>query len=201
LKYLYASPTLSDYIKRRGKTGRTGDDNAWSHAIAEYKSNGIANKFVEYSKMAENIAYLIDGIIAIKNISLLKGSKNPFENLSFAEQNLKAEQLTGDALKAMYPAEKGFTVVPQAKLKYDEISGSFKPDWVVLNNKNVVVAVVDSKGASGSLTTQQRPFFKADASATISVGQYQGVNVVPANVTKQTFNWDRITGGMTISNY
>lgn len=70
-----------------------------------------------------------------------------------------------------------------------------------MNNNNVVVAVVDSKGGSGSLTTQQRPFFKADASATMTGGQYQGINVVPANVTKQTFNWDRVTGGMTISNY
>ncbi|MCO5238371.1 MAG: hypothetical protein M9933_19100 [Chitinophagaceae bacterium] len=134
--------------------------------------------------------------------ALMKAANNVFKKLSFREANLTAEQLTYKILQERYPTSKGYEVLSKPKLKYDEISGSFYPDFVVMNkNERAVIGVFDSKGASGSLTKQQKPFFTGGERATFAEGEYKGISLDPSQSKKQTINWNRATGDRTFTTY
>lgn len=199
LKYVNTFPEVEKYIQGRGKhDAPTFDTEMWEGVPGDRKLYSAISTVTRVSENLANVLMIVDGVGGLT----VKPQSNPFQGLEFAKQNAKAEELTGKALNILYPESKGFKVIPKPKLKYDDISGSFFPDWVVINtNQKTVVGVFDSKGATGTLTSQQRPFFRAGSSATIEGGAYNGLQVNPAGVTKQTYNWNRATGAATTTVY
>lgn len=196
-KYMYASPALVDYIQNRGLTGRKSDDDGWNNAGKYYQANGFLDKAYSYAKLAENIAYLIDGAA----FALRPGAKNPFEGLSPGEAGRKGEELMLGDLTRKYEGQ-DVTITQQV---YTKLNGKAMVADAVVSKNGVVLEVAESKYNTSKIKTGsgQDMFFNDKEIGTFSGQQaasaeLKGIVVDPSKIKLSEYRWETNGSGKII---